>query len=154
MFRQSFLRTASNMLPSCLLSSCSLTCGSTLGRIATCCQMQEVNAPAIIVSAMQVAQLAYVGKVCSAFESESFDFFSMCWFGNAGCLLCHTHVHCTCMYMYFQQDFYKWCAYNCVSVQFVGTVKPVYMLDSHPWNLTNWLLYRGGLLIEIALKIS
>ena len=33
-----------------------------------------------------------------------------------------------------------------------NTVKPV--SDGHPWDLTNWLLYKDGLLVMIALKIG
>ena len=31
---------------------------------------------------------------------------------------------------------------------FLHTVKPVY--NGHPWDHAKWLLYRGGLLIEVG----
>ena len=41
------------------------------------------------------------------------------------------------------------CAYCfCVGIVATTTVEPVY--NGHPWDHAKWLLYRGGLLIEVG----
>ena len=139
------------MLASRLLSSCSLASGSTLDRMATSCHMLEENAPAIIVSTMQVEQLAHVVKLHSALVKVSLvSFFNMCWFNNAGCLFSVIRVQC----VYFQQDFYKVIHYHSISMQFVGTVVCTFQVVWLGNNLNNFGFPQKKMLSLMTINIE